>query len=198
MIDTNFKIFVEENISVLNELTCMYAQYKIDLTDGFWDELGRVLSEEIPQGYNLEQTPKKYEQACKEERICGWNKRIFNDRVLFIGFADQLKPIKFLHGKWPIENPWIGVRLELNDSIDEEKKLKDELDRLRSSLSSETKDKAWVLWKFHKPLDPKILSIVNLHSLLSNEKKRREHIIAIKNELLEWTNIINNALHTSL
>ena len=133
MIDDQFRLFVRENISLLDELSRMYAQYRIDICDAFWEQLVGSLNRDIPNGYSFFNNGKRFEQGYINERSCGWEKVIFYDpenvgaaRKLSVGFGNRpsLTAEHVMHGGWPIHNPWMGINVWLGGGQDRKESLR--------------------------------------------------------------------------
>ena len=65
MMDQQFRLFVKNNISLLDELSRMYAEYRIDVCESFWEELSRTLNVDIPDGYFYFTSGKRFEFGSK-------------------------------------------------------------------------------------------------------------------------------------
>jgi len=53
MIDSQFKSFTEDNLDTLDELCRMYAEYRVEICETFWDAISTCLHKSVPEGYRM-------------------------------------------------------------------------------------------------------------------------------------------------
>lgn len=72
MHDPEFFEFVKNNISDLDALSHRYANYRIEITKNYLDELNSLIGQKIPNGYNKISGKLKSDQ----EQLWGWQRPI--------------------------------------------------------------------------------------------------------------------------
>jgi hypothetical protein len=180
MIDKAMQEFVQQNLVTLDELSRRYAEYRIEASKSYLDELRTKIGRCIPDGYRFDGI---YRISSDVEQVCGWSRdlEILNTKTTVkICFAFLISGTD-LAGGWPLMNGgcWTGIRIWLPPRI------RDIVIASAGALALHTEppDDSWVLWRLWEALSG--TSIEGFHKRLTGEDRAtgQDEIVG---ELIQW------------
>jgi hypothetical protein len=180
MIEKAFEEFVQENLIALDELARRYAEYRLKLSQGYWEDLRSQIRVRKPIGYNF--LDEKGALSVAGEKTCGWscNLDFFGTQTIaVIGFGVNVT-VADVAGGWPFLNNtcWTGIRVGLSTNS-----LKTLLETARRlAIDSEPVVRNWVLWRFWQPLCA--ATVEGLHEQLSGASRAAGQLEIV--DQLEW------------
>lgn len=180
MIDKSFQGFVIQNLGPLDELARRYAEYRIQVTQSYLEELRIRIRTHTPQGYRFEGSSSV---VAESEQVCGWvkNLEIAGIRTaVALGFAFYTTSAS-LAGGWPLMNGscWTGAKIWLPAKIRDAA-----LAHARElSLDTEPVDSNWLLWRRWAPLSA--TTVEGFHQRVVGEDRALGQTEII-DQLVQW------------
>ncbi len=186
MIEKAFAEFVQQNLVTLDELARRYAEYRNEITQGYWDELRTLIQKSTPTGYCFEGVDKDLLKVG--ERVCGWS-RALDDHgsKATIGFGVYVKLSDLSGACWPLasNNCWTGLRVWANT---ESQNALLQIGR-QQILDTEQRDSDWLFWR-RQPLGA--IELQDLHTRLTEAGVvSREEILKV---LKSWRQTVDPIL----
>ena len=198
MIDSQFKSFAEDNLDTLDELCRIYAEYRVETCEAFWDATSTCLRKSVPEGYRMYTEGKPFNEGATSERICGWTKNITDlvgrEQAVFVGFGNSIDGRKLADAGWPIERPWTGIKVYLDPHREEEKKFLVAFERKHGAVDSEPRDSNWLLWRYYSGLQRRIMGLRESYRSMNLPEARTQQTDSIKNELNGWVKVLEEVL----
>lgn len=152
MIDKSFEEFVRQNLMPLDELARRYAEYRIEVSQSYLNELRANIRARTPADYSF------VEDKCRVlvagEQVCGWSRDLEvsgTKTAATICFGFNITVSSSLSGDWPFMNGgcWTGIRAWLPAGQRREAIL---ASVRQLALDSERIDRNWILWLPWEPL----------------------------------------------
>jgi len=200
MIDSQFRLFAEKNILSLDELSRIFAEYKIAVSESFWENLSNELNIDIPDGYSYHTEGKRFDNGgALDERTCGWKRDISGligvmpRRDIVVCFGNYVSKQQLSLGEWPLYRPWTGIKVWLDEKRAEETKILTAIDQQRSLIKSEPRDNNWHFYRHHPQLDIKAVGLLGSYDALVGATLPK-NLETIKTELIEWVKLIEDIL----
>jgi hypothetical protein len=181
MIDRSFQEFVRHNLIQLDELARRYAEYRIEVSQSYLNELQAKIRTRTPAGHRFDGS---YHILANSEQVCGWVREIEiygTKTTAAICFAFHIASAAALAGGWPLMNGgcWTGIRVSLPASV---QKVVLAASR-KLALGTERVYNNWILWRPWEPLSA--TTIEGFHARVTGQDRTTSQDEIVE-QLFQW------------